>query len=54
MPGRRWPWIVLPLAVAALAGVGALMPADPLDAARRRVPLGADEDAVAEAVGRTA
>jgi len=27
---------------------------DPLEAARRRVPLGADEDAVAEAMGRPA
>jgi hypothetical protein len=52
---RRWPVVVLVLALAlATAAAAALLPLaeDPLEAACRRVPLGADEEAVAEAVGR--
>jgi hypothetical protein len=35
-----------------LLGVWAVWPQDPLEALRRRVPLGADEEAVVAAVGR--
>jgi hypothetical protein len=53
----RWPthWLLAGLAGAALAacaGLWALLPPDPLEAARRRVPLGADQEAVEAAVGR--
>jgi hypothetical protein len=38
----------------ALVGVGALLPQTPLEAVRRRVSLGADENAVVALVGRPA
>jgi hypothetical protein len=40
--------------VAALGGAWCLVPDDPLEAGRRRVPLGADRDAVEAAVGKAA
>jgi hypothetical protein len=42
------------LLLATLGGMLLLLPLDPLEAARRRVPLGADEQAVVAAVGRPA
>jgi hypothetical protein len=52
---RRWLCACLALAVAVLGVVGFLAwGVDTQVAARRRVPLGADEDAVAAAVGRPA
>jgi hypothetical protein len=54
---RRLGLIVVAAVVAVTAGdAGALLAFgdDPLEAARRRVPLGADEGAVAPAVGRPA
>jgi hypothetical protein len=50
----RWHLAFLALAVAltVLAGLWAPLPEDPLEAARRRVPPGVEEDAVTEAVGR--
>src|SRR5262245_836413 len=58
MSTRSRCWLVagLTLAAAAALGVVALLGfgADELEAARRRVPLGADEEAVAQAVGRPA
>jgi hypothetical protein len=40
--------------VAALAGLSALLPEDPLEVACRRAPIGADREAVEAAVGRPA
>jgi hypothetical protein len=58
MSTRRWLPAALTLAavaVVALGVVGLVAPGeDPLEAARRRVPLGTDEEAVAQAVGRPA
>jgi hypothetical protein len=53
---RRWFLAVLALAVTAGAGIVGFLALgeDPLEAARRRVPLGGDEGAVARAVGRPA
>jgi hypothetical protein len=54
---RRWPtrrWLLAGAALAACSGFWALLPPDPLEAARRRVPLGADPEAVEAAVGRPA
>ena len=42
----------LPALLAALGGLCHFRPWDPLEAARRRVPMGADEPAVEAAVGR--
>jgi hypothetical protein len=49
---RLWLLAGLALATATLAGLWLLLAADPLEAARRRVPLGADEAAVCAALGR--
>jgi hypothetical protein len=54
---RRLALIVVAAVVTVTVGVtGALLAVgdDPREAARRRVPLGADEEAVARAVGRPA
>jgi hypothetical protein len=51
---HSWLFACLAVIAAALAVLWALVPEDPLEAARRRVPLGADEEAVAQAVGRPA
>src|SRR5262249_40162203 len=49
---RRWALAALVVsALAACAGLWALLPDDPLEAARRRVPLSADPEAVEAAVG---
>src|SRR5262245_5542377 len=55
---RRWPtrrWLLASLVLAALAacaGSWVLRPPDPLEAARRRVPLGADMEAVEAVLGQ--
>jgi hypothetical protein len=53
---RRWLLAVLALTALAVLGIVAFLvfAQDSLEAARRRVPLGADEEAVAQAVGRRA
>ena len=54
---RRLGLIVVAVIVTVSAGAGGALLAfgdDPLEAARRRVPLGANEEAVAQAVGRPA
>jgi hypothetical protein len=49
---RRVLVLVAALLLAALGGLCHFRPWDPLEAARRRVPMGADEHAVEAAVGR--
>ena len=52
---RRWAILVAVLLLAALVvlcGLVLLLSEDPMEATRRRVPLGADEAAVIAAVGR--
>jgi hypothetical protein len=53
---RRWlyAWLALGVTVSAFVGLWALLPGEPLEAARRRVPLGADREAVEAAVGKAA
>jgi hypothetical protein len=54
---RRWPtrrWLLAGLACGVLAawpGFWAVLPQDPLEAAHRLVPLGADPETVEAAVG---
>jgi hypothetical protein len=48
------PFVCSALAITALANLFLLVPDDPLAGARRHEPLGADEEAVAAARGRTA
>jgi hypothetical protein len=51
---RRWLLAGAAAALAACAGFWAVLPPDPLETARGRVPLRADPEAVEAAVGRPA